>query len=316
MVKIQDPPVVYSDVVTRRRRLRAVADGERFRMGVHDFEAAPASHASGRWALLGASASSLQAEQVEQTVAWLGLVGGILTDLGYHVRPIGVERKQSASAELVVWMSGDETGSDEYEQLAGTGLPGVSIGSIIEGLDDWGFINPDEHKDKADFIREFLVKIAGALGRTASDSEEPERSEAPPGTPPADAASSGYPAQRWFTAISRRVRARFRSRRKAGTRGAESIETCGSVWLIDHTLMRFCRIRNDADPATANWQPYFAWHEDPESGVFRVALDENRSRWLTSCRHFDPCPRCAGQSMAAEVVLPAPPRAGVADPFQ
>jgi hypothetical protein len=94
----------------------------------------------------------------------------------------------------------------------------------------------------------------------------------------------------------------------------ERIETCNSIWLLDPALMQFCRVPKDVDPADAvagRWQPYFRWEED-ETGAFRVALDGNRTRWLSSRRHVDPCPRCR-QEATREVVMPPPPCSVVGD---
>lgn len=90
----------------------------------------------------------------------------------------------------------------------------------------------------------------------------------------------------------------------------ERIETCNSLWLLDPALMQFCRVPRHSDPAyavSAPWKPYFALEDEPDTGAFRVALNETRSRWLTSWRHADPCPRCSGEP-TKEVVLPPPPR--------
>ncbi len=93
----------------------------------------------------------------------------------------------------------------------------------------------------------------------------------------------------------------------------ERLESCNSTWLIDEALMRFCRIPRGCDPAnaiSASWQRYFSFSDDPETGAFRVALDETRTHWLSSCRHRDPCARCGG-AITREVVL-APPPTGAA----
>ena len=87
--------------------------------------------------------------------------------------------------------------------------------------------------------------------------------------------------------------------------GMERIETCNSLWLLDPALMQFCRVPKGSDPAnavSAHWQAYFALEHEPDTGAFRVALDEARTRWLTSWRHTDLCPRCA-EEPTREVVL-------------
>jgi hypothetical protein len=90
----------------------------------------------------------------------------------------------------------------------------------------------------------------------------------------------------------------------------ERIDTCNTVWLLDPALMQFCRMPKGSDlsnAVSAPWQAYFAWDEEPETGAFRVALDEARTRWLTSWRHVDPCPRCSGEP-TKEVIMPPPPQ--------
>ncbi len=98
----------------------------------------------------------------------------------------------------------------------------------------------------------------------------------------------------------------------------EQIETCNSIWLLDPALMQFCRMPKGADPAyavSARWQPYFRFEEETGTEVFRVALDEARTRWLSSRRHVDPCARC-GEECTRQVVMPPPPCAVVGDLLQ
>jgi hypothetical protein len=98
----------------------------------------------------------------------------------------------------------------------------------------------------------------------------------------------------------------------------ERVETCNSVWLLDSALMRFCRMPKGvdlSDAVSAPWQRYYSWHDDRETGAFRVALDQARTRWLSSSRHLHPCPRCEGEP-TTEVVMPAPPCTLVGDVLQ
>ena len=120
MVKIHDPTVAYSTVVPRRRRSRAAAAGERFRLGVHDVHCPPSSPTASRSALIGASSWALKSEQVERTVELIGIAGGLLADLGFQVCPIGADARPKRPS-LVVWVCGDETQADEYTQLAAMG---------------------------------------------------------------------------------------------------------------------------------------------------------------------------------------------------
>jgi hypothetical protein len=61
---------------------------------------------------------------------------------------------------LVVWVCGDDTESDEFDQLAAIGAPGISIGSCVEGLEDWSFIESDVADDDLTFIRVFVDEVA------------------------------------------------------------------------------------------------------------------------------------------------------------
>ncbi len=95
----------------------------------------------------------------------------------------------------------------------------------------------------------------------------------------------------------------------------ERLESCNSIWLLDEALMQFCRIPRGSDPAnavSATWRRYYAFSEDPATGAFRVALDETRTRWLSSSRHRDPCRGCTGEA-TGEVVIAPPPTVAAGD---
>ena len=95
----------------------------------------------------------------------------------------------------------------------------------------------------------------------------------------------------------------------------ERIETCNSFWMLDPALMQFCRMPKGvdvSDAVSASWQRYYVWHDDPDTGAFRIALDEAHTRWLSSSRHLHPCPRCE-QEPTCEVVMPPPPCAVAGD---
>lgn len=177
MVKIQDPTVAFSQVVTARRRSRAASTGERFRLGLHGLECGSISPAAERAAVIGASAWALKAEQVEGTVELIGLVGGLLADLGFQVCPIGADARPQRPS-IVVWICGDETESDDYRQLAAMGVPGLSIGSCVEGLEEWSFITTDEIEDRNEFVRFFVAEVEALLDAENSSnnlSNEPRR---------------------------------------------------------------------------------------------------------------------------------------------
>ena len=158
MVTIHDPTIAYSTLVSRRRQLRASDDVDRFRLGLHGLNCGPAS-TSDRDATIGASAWALKAEQIEHTVQIIGLAGGLLADLGFRVCPIGADADRPRPS-LVVWVCGDETEADEYHQLAAIGVPGLSIGSCVEGLESWGFIESADVEDWDVFTRLFVANVA------------------------------------------------------------------------------------------------------------------------------------------------------------
>lgn len=164
MVKIQDPTVAFSTVVPNRRRSRAAAAGERFRLGLHDLDCGPTSRPTERSAVIGASSWALKTEQVEGSVELIGLVGGLLADLCFQVCPIGVVARAQRRPSIAVWVRGDETQADEYEQLAALGVPGLAIGSCVEGLEDWSFITTEELEDRKEFIRLFAAEVEALVG--------------------------------------------------------------------------------------------------------------------------------------------------------
>lgn len=174
MVKIQDPTVAFSTVVASRRRSRAATAGERFRLGLHGLECGQTSLATDRSALIGASSWALKAEQVEQTVEVIGLVGGLLADLGFQVCPIGADVRPQRPT-VVVWVCGDETQADEYEQLAAMGVPGLSVGSCVEGLVDWLFITTEELSDRREFIRLVAAEVGSLVAPNLSNDLSNER---------------------------------------------------------------------------------------------------------------------------------------------
>lgn len=165
MVKLQDPTVAYSAVVSRRRQARAEEHGERFRLGVHGLDCGADTRVPGPSAVIGASAWALKSEQVDQTVRTIGLVGGLLADAGFRVCPIGADRARESGPALVVWVCGDETEADEFDQLEAIGSPGLSIGSCVNGLDNWSYIETEELADRYDFIRLFVDEVAWLLDR-------------------------------------------------------------------------------------------------------------------------------------------------------
>lgn len=175
-MKIEDPTVVYSTVVTRRRRSRATASGDSFRLGLHGLDCGATSQETGRTSVIGASAWALKAEQVERSVEIIGIVGGLLADLGFHVCPIGADANRRLRPSIVVWVCGDETEAeaeaDEYRQLAAIGAPGLSIGSCVDGLDGWGFLEFEQLQEHDDFLRLVVDQVAALLGEDPRSLQE------------------------------------------------------------------------------------------------------------------------------------------------
>ena len=130
-----------------------------FRLGLNGLECSGQAGQTTRTAVIGASAWALKTEQVEKTVGIIGIVGALLADLGYLVCPIGADAARS-DPSLVVWVCGDETRADEYEQLAAVGAPGISIGSCVSGLEHWRNVEADQLVDRD----RFAGLIAEAVG--------------------------------------------------------------------------------------------------------------------------------------------------------
>jgi len=138
-MRIENPTVAFATVVSNRRRERAAVTGERFRMPTRWPESMLASQPADRSALIGASARSLEADCVERTVQVIGLVGGLLADLGFHVFAIGAESRPPRLS-IMVWVCGEDTDAAEGEQLAALEVPGILIGSRVDVLDRWARI--------------------------------------------------------------------------------------------------------------------------------------------------------------------------------
>ena len=184
MVKLQDSAIAFSTVVSDRRGLRASQDAERFRLGLHGLDCTSNSLPTRATAVIGASAWALKAEQVDHTVQIIGRLGGLLADLGFQVCPVGADATRTAPPSLMVWVCGDETQADEYEQLKEIGAPGLSIGSCVDGLDDWDYIET-EVVDRGDELTRRFVDALDAMGllgapETGSDSASRIPLEFPP----------------------------------------------------------------------------------------------------------------------------------------
>ncbi len=87
-MQVRDPTVRFSGDVADQRRSRAATCGEWFRLGDHAPDLGrPRAPLEG--AVIGASARALTEAHLEQTVAIIGIVGGLLADLGFRVSAAG-----------------------------------------------------------------------------------------------------------------------------------------------------------------------------------------------------------------------------------
>jgi hypothetical protein len=87
--------------------------------------------------------------------------------------------------------------------------------------------------------------------------------------------------------------------------GAQTIclRSCHSLWIFDVEHRRFRRLPGavSADIAgSGDWQPFVALDIDPESGAFRVTLNEERTRVLRSWLHDEPCRHCGAPAEAGD----------------
>ncbi len=104
------------------------------------------------------------------------------------------------------------------------------------------------------------------------------------------------------------LRESLTQRESAGTQTL-CLRSCHSLWIFDVEHRRFRRLPGavTADIAGGGtWERFVALQIDPETGSFRVVLNEDRTRVLRSWLHDEPCMHCGGQPDAAqtgEIVL-------------
>jgi hypothetical protein len=160
MVKLEDPTVPFAGVVARRRRERAAADADAFRLGApgHDWHAIYVE--PGPKAVVGASAKALDADSVERTVQLIGSVGGLLADLGFQVCPASALTGGTLRPSLLAWVDAGDTAADERRRLEALGAPGVVIGSCAAAPAGWGRIDADEFEDRNLVTRHFVDEVA------------------------------------------------------------------------------------------------------------------------------------------------------------
>lgn len=102
------------------------------------------------------------------------------------------------------------------------------------------------------------------------------------------------------------MRASLTQRESAGTQTLR-LRSCHSLWIFDVEHRRFRRLPADVPPDLAGGgdsQPFVSLEVDPESGSFRVILNEERTRALRSWLHDEPCDHCrAADALTAEIIL-------------
>ena len=104
------------------------------------------------------------------------------------------------------------------------------------------------------------------------------------------------------------LRESLTQRESAGTQTL-CLRSCHSLWIFDVEHRRFRRLPGavTADIAGAEtWERFVALQIDPETGSFRIVLNEDRTRVLRSWLHDEPCLHCGGQpdtAQTGEIVL-------------
>ena len=155
MIKLQDPTAPFAGVIARRRRERMGEAVEVFRFGGQ----APGSRPStGPVAVVGASASALSPERLEKTAAHLGALGGVLADLGYDVFAVSALAELDAPPIFIGWVGSAET-AEERDQIKALDVPGLVIGSRLDGFDAWASVEPEDHRDSIEFVRAAFHEI-------------------------------------------------------------------------------------------------------------------------------------------------------------
>lgn len=157
MMKLEDPVAPFRGIVAEYRRARPAPDTDIFRFGGH----APTGHlrsSEGPVAVLGASDWALDPARAEKTFAHIGMLGGLLADLGYDVYSVGSLPELDRPPSFIGWVGGEES-QFEQAQLAALDVPGVAIGPSVDGVASLGNTEPDDHLDSLDLIRAALDEI-------------------------------------------------------------------------------------------------------------------------------------------------------------
>ena len=103
------------------------------------------------------------------------------------------------------------------------------------------------------------------------------------------------------------MRASLTQRETAGTQTLR-LRSCHSLWIFDVEHRRFRRLPSEVAPDLAgggDWLPFEALEVEPDSGSFRVILNEQRTRVLRSWLHDAPCRHCGAvdADRTGEIVL-------------
>ena len=120
------------------------------------------------------------------------------------------------------------------------------------------------------------------------------------------------------------LRESLTQRESAGTQTL-CLRSCHSLWIFDvehrriqpgggdvRLVVEHRRFRRLPGAVTADiagagtWERFVALQIDPETGSFRIVLNEDRTRVLRSWLHDEPCLHCGGQpdtAQTGEIVL-------------
>lgn len=163
MVMLEDPTVPFADLIPRRRRERAGADGQAFRLGAPGYDWRGAYAGPGSRVVIAASQRALRPADVEGTVKAIGTVGGLLADMGFQVFPAKALTNGDLQPSLLVWVGAGETAREERDRLDAIGAPGVSVGSSTPGIEGWRHIDLGELDDWRRFTKRFVSEVAGLV---------------------------------------------------------------------------------------------------------------------------------------------------------
>ena len=195
MVRLEDPVAPFRGIVANYRRAHAASNAERMRFGGTAPEPRPST---GPVAVLGASEWALNEIRIERTLAYIGMLGGLLADLGYDVFAVSSLPGLDCRPSFVGWVGGQETTS-EHEQLVAFDAPGLSIGPVPQGAQAWGSIEPEGPPTDIEFIRSTLQEIRRLTDDSPIPPDAVERGEVStvsstvrPGTRVYGTARTGY----------------------------------------------------------------------------------------------------------------------------